>query len=256
VQHTLQLNRGTHPGPCRSPAAAGASASATTVQQAAAAPVTQTAPRRTPLSSMSLRPVPGAQPTPLFGAALRGSPEPLGATYDKELVRALRGRRMGWRATGRASGACPAALRGERFAASRQRRLGWRGQCHALPVRASRAARRTRSSPRAPPQPPPAARLNCLPRHKQRGAPFTPQSAGPRHAARPPARAPRRPPADPPPPPAAPPTPPTPIPGCLQLCTFLLRGAARVPGALHGAGPGRWARHVRGPARPRRKPHG
>jgi hypothetical protein len=80
-------NRGPHPDPRRSPAARSAPASATTVQQVASAPVSQTAPRRTPPAAMPLRPVPGAQPTPAFGAALRGSPEPLGATHDAELVR-------------------------------------------------------------------------------------------------------------------------------------------------------------------------
>jgi hypothetical protein len=255
VQHTLQLNRGTHPGPCRSPAAAGASASATTVQQAAAAPVTQTAPRRTPLSSMSLRPVPGAQPTPLFGAALRGSPEPLGATYDKELVRALRGRRMGWRATGRASGRAQ-----PRCAASgSQRRVSaaWAGAGSAmlcpsehlglLVARAQapghRRSRRLQRASTACPGTSSAARP-LRRRAPARGTRPAPQRARP-----------AAPTLTPPPPAPTPPLLPL-FPGCLQLCTFLLRGAARVPGALHGAGPGRWARHVRGPARPRRKPHG
>lgn len=55
---------------------------------AAAIPVTRTAPRRTPLGSPALLPVPGAEATDAYGAALSGSPEPLGATYDFELVRA------------------------------------------------------------------------------------------------------------------------------------------------------------------------
>ncbi|KAI8476733.1 MAG: isoamylase [Monoraphidium minutum] len=49
------------------------------------APVTATAPRRTPLSSPSLLPVPGGAKGAAYGAPLRGSPETLGATYDKEL---------------------------------------------------------------------------------------------------------------------------------------------------------------------------
>ena len=59
--------------------------SATTVQ--VATPVAATTPRRTPLSSPALLPVPGGAPGPAYGAPLRGSPEPLGASYDKELVR-------------------------------------------------------------------------------------------------------------------------------------------------------------------------
>jgi hypothetical protein len=57
-----------------------------------AVPVTATTPRRTPLASPSLLPVPGGAAGPAYGAPLRGKAEPLGATYDKELVRGSAGR--------------------------------------------------------------------------------------------------------------------------------------------------------------------
>lgn len=48
--------------------------------------MTRTAPRRTPVGSPALLPVPGGSATDAYGAPLCGSPEPLGATYDSELV--------------------------------------------------------------------------------------------------------------------------------------------------------------------------
>ena len=74
-----------YPGSRRSQGAVRTTCSATTVQ--VATPVAATTPRRTPLSSPALLPVPGGAPGPAYGAPLRGSPEPLGASYDKELVR-------------------------------------------------------------------------------------------------------------------------------------------------------------------------
>lgn len=58
---------------------------AASLQQASPVPVV-TAPRNLPLGAPALAPVPGAAPTEAYGVPLSGSPEPLGCTYNRELV--------------------------------------------------------------------------------------------------------------------------------------------------------------------------
>lgn len=86
VLRSFVANPAIYPGPRRSSCAVRTSCSATAAVQVAV-PLVHTAPRRTPLASPSLLPVPGREPTQSYGPPLRGSPEPLGVTYDKEVVR-------------------------------------------------------------------------------------------------------------------------------------------------------------------------